>query len=319
MESQVASPSSQFDLMVIGSSNWDICMYLPQLPVPGQTLAGGRLQTNLGGKGANQAVAARRAGAMTGFITCVGDDQPGDSIRAQFIAEGLPDDLITAIPDCATGTACIFIDEKGENCIGLTAGANARLDTTHLHSFDACISAASWLLVQLEIPIAAVRHALERARDKGVKVILNPAPAVPLDDNLLACVDILTPNEVELEVLTGTRVDSDTTLQQAVGVLLDRGVGAVVVTRGSRGATHCYRDNDSGEIRHKSIPAFKVTAVDTTGAGDVFNGVLAASLSQNVSVAHAILRANAAAAISVTRSGAIPSIPDAISIEAFLD
>jgi ribokinase len=319
MELQVASFSNGLSLVVVGSSNWDICMYLPHLPLPGETVPGGRLQTHIGGKGANQAVAAIRAGAHAGFITCVGDDQPGSIIRDQLVDEGLQADLIVTIPDCVTGTASIFIDKQGENCIGLTGGANDRLDNKVLEVFNSIVMAVTWLLVQLEVPLASVDHVIRVARDSGVNIILNPAPAVPLPDDLLACVDVLTPNESELEMLTGVRVDSDLAVAEAATTLLDKGVGAVVATLGSRGVVHSYKDKHAGIIRHDKIPAYSVKPVDTTAAGDVFSGVLAASLSENMSIACAIRRATAAAAISVTSVGAIPSIPASAAIDIFLD
>lgn len=301
-------------VMVVGSTNWDICMYLNRLPGVGETIGGGRLKTAIGGKGANQAVASHFAGADCTFISCVGDDASGKTIREKLEQISLSTQTLFEIADTATGTACIFIDEAGENCIGITPGANAEVTPELVAEHAEYIQSAAVMLAQLEIPLAAVLSATDLANAAGVRVILNPAPASVLPRNLLAQVDVLTPNESELATLSGQAADTQTGRRRALQMLLDAGVGMIVLTLGSDGVLLAHLQD--GELCLEHFPAEAVKAVDTTAAGDVFSGYLAAELSLSKpgeitveALSKAIRQAILAAAISVTREGAIPSIP----------
>lgn len=299
-------------IVVVGSSNTDMIVKLHHLPKPGETVSGGAFSTAAGGKGANQAVAAARAGAEVSLVARVGDDSFGEQAVAGFVGDGIDVSHVTRHSAEPSGVALIFVDEGGENCIAVAPGANAALTPDDVEAAKEMITGADVLVMQLETPIESVERAAGLAREHGVKVILNPAPARPLSDEILANVSILTPNETEAELLTGIQVSDDAAAEEAAKALVARGVDTVILTLGSRGAY--VFESGSGEL----VPGFEVQAVDTTAAGDVFNGSLAVGLSEGKPLAEAVRFANAAAALSVTKLGAQPSAPSRSEIETFL-
>ncbi|MDZ7376465.1 MAG: ribokinase [candidate division KSB1 bacterium] len=299
-------------IVVVGSSNTDMIVKVPRIPKPGETILGGKFSTAAGGKGANQAVATARAGGEVTFIARVGDDMFGQQALRGFEADGINTRFVKTDPVEPSGVALIFVDESGENSIAVASGANARLSPGDVEEAAEAIRSADILLMQLETPLETVRRAAEIARGAGVKVILNPAPAMPLDDGLLANLTIITPNESEAELLTGVPVTDTATAETAAKALLDRGVEVVIITLGSKGALLKTREQS------KVIPGFKVKAVDDTAAGDVFNGALAVALAEGKSLEQAVRFANAAAALSVTKLGAQPSVPLRSEIESML-
>jgi ribokinase len=297
---------------VIGSANRDMTMALPRLPRPGETVAGGTLLVDHGGKGANQAVAARRLGADVRMIGCVGQDSGGAEIREGLARLGIGVEGLVGVPEASTGTALILVDPGGQNQIGVALGANDRLTVEVARAHEASIAWADVLVCQLETPLPVVRWSLERARHHGVTTVLNPAPVCALPDELLALVDFLTPNEPEAEALSGVRVDGVETAREAAEHLLARGAGRVIVTLGGEGALAC----DGEAALH--FPAFPVTVVDTTAAGDAFNGALAVGIAAGGSIEQIIPLASAAAAITCTKRGAQGSLPRRSEVEAFL-
>jgi ribokinase len=299
-------------IVVVGSSNTDMIAKLPRLPKPGETIGEGAFSTAAGGKGANQAVAAARAGAEVGLVARVGDDSFGEQAIAGFVADGINVQHVTRDPSAPSGVALIFVDDKGENSIAVAPGANAGLTPEDVDEAEELISAANVVVMQLETPLDTVERAAVLACKHGSRVILNPAPAQPLSDEILANVSILTPNESEAELLTGVPVEDDAGAEEAARALVARGVKTVILTLGSRGAF--VFESDSGEL----VPGFKVDAVDTTAAGDVFNGTLAVGLAEGMPFTGAVRFANAAAALSVTRLGAQPSAPTRSEIDTFL-
>jgi ribokinase len=298
---------------VVGSANVDYTVALPRLPRPGETVSGGTLLVNHGGKGANQAVAARRLGAEVRMVGCLGNDGPGSDIRRALAAEGIGIDGLTQVDSAATGTALIAVDADGRNQIAVAPGANHRLtvEMARPHENDV-IGWADVLLCQLEVPLPVVRWALEAARRRGIVTVLNPAPVQPLDDALLALVSHLTPNEGEVAALSDTAVADVDSARAAAARLAARGVRHVLVTLGERGVLALDGD------RALHFPAFAVTAVDTTAAGDAFNGALAVGLAAGGDLDQAIPLASAAAALACTRRGAQASLPDRGQVEAFL-
>jgi ribokinase len=302
-------------IVVVGSINVDLVVRVATLPRPGETVLGGRFASVHGGKGANQAVAAARAGGHTTFVARVGDDSMGHSAINAFQAEGIETDFITVTPECPTGVALILVDAAGENSIAVAGGANDRLSTADIERARPAIEAADVVLLQLEVPLEAVAHAVSIARAAGTRVILNPAPACPLPAALLAGVDLLTPNETEAESLAGhvaSTVPSADDAETLAGTLLGLGPRAVVVTLGAAGALVA-----TGQALTR-VPAFPVEPRDTVAAGDVFNGCLAVRLAEGGDLVGAARFAAAAAAISVTREGAQASAPHRDEIEAFL-
>ena len=289
-------------------------MYLSRLPLPGETVGNGRLQANIGGKGANQAFACHQAGADSCFVSCIGDDGPGRQICDQFQALGLNTSTLISIENCPTGTACILIDDRGENSIGLTAGANDELSSDLILSHRDLIAGASVLLLQLEIPVASVITAAKLGSELNNYVVLNPAPATELPEDIFSHIDLLTPNRGELASMTGMSTDTNRALIAAAESLIDKGTGKVIVTLGSDGALLVTKQN------HSFYSPYPLQARDTTAAGDCFNGYLAAgiALTGEESLDGAISSATAAAAISVTREGAIPSLPAASEVEALM-
>jgi ribokinase len=280
-----------------------------RIPRPGETVLGGTFAMAAGGKGANQAVAAARAGGKVAFVARVGDDLFGRQALAGFRKEGIRVGQISLDKRAASGVALIFVDRKAENCIGVASGANMRLSPADVRRAAAVISSAGVLLVQLEIPVATVAAVVQLAARQGVPVILNPAPARALPEKILRQVSVLTPNETEAEILTGIAVAGRPAAEKAARRLLRLGVKNVVLTLGARGALIA---NAEGICL---VPAFKVKPVDTTAAGDVFNGALAVALTEGRPLREAVRFANAAAAISVTRPGAQPSAPARREIE----
>jgi len=299
-------------ILVIGSSNTDLIARVPRLPRPGETVLGGEFTTAAGGKGANQAVAAARAGGRVSFIGCVGRDQFGGQAVAALKRAGVNLRHLRR-RHAASGVALICVGADGQNSIAVAPGANAQLLPADLVRARTAFQDASILLLQLETPLATVTAAIRQAAQWGLPVILNPAPAQPLRDELLRRVTLLTPNETEAEQLTGVKVANEAGARRAARALHRRGVKAVLITLGVRGAL--LSDGSTLEL----LPAFRVRVVDTTAAGDIFNGALAVGLAEGMSLPAAARFASAAAAISVTRLGAQPAVPTRREIERFLD
>jgi ribokinase len=299
-------------ILVVGSSNTDMIVKVGRIPKPGETILGGEFVTAAGGKGANQAVGAARAGGDVTFVARVGRDMFGDRAIAGLAADGIRVQHVSRDRTRPSGVALIFVAKDGENSIAVAGGANGRLSPADVRKASRAFARASVVVMQLETPLETVRAAAALAARHGVPVILNPAPARPLPDALLKRVSILTPNQTEAGLLTGISVDSDTAAASAADSLLAKGVQTVVLTLGARGALVASR---AGRQR---VPSFKVKAVDTTAAGDVFNGALAVALAEGRPLVEAVRFGCAAAAISVTRFGAQPSAPGRAEIEALL-
>ncbi|MBI3285721.1 MAG: ribokinase [Burkholderiales bacterium] len=290
-------------ITVVGSVNMDLVFRTPRMPAVGETLHGHEFRQIPGGKGANQAVAAARLGAAVSFVGAVGDDGFGTFSRACLTAEGIELSQLTTVAGVATGVACILVDDHGNNSIVLAAGANACVDVAQVEAATASIAAARLLLCQLETPLASVARAIAIARRHGVQVILNPAPAQALSDELLRQVDYLIVNETEATQLSGIAVGDQASAQDAAQKLLQRGAGAVLLTMGEHGAL--ITDASGSQY----IPAVKVAAVDTTAAGDTFVGAFAVGLANGLPVFEASREAQYAAALAVTKLGAQTSIP----------
>ncbi|MFU0887132.1 ribokinase [Kluyvera sichuanensis] len=299
-------------LVVLGSINADHILNLESFPTPGETVTGSHYQVAFGGKGANQAVAAGRSGADIAFIACTGDDDIGERIRKQLQVDRIDVAPVSAVAGESTGVALIFVNGEGENVIGIHAGANAALSTSLVDAQRERIAQADALLMQLESPLGSVLLAAQIAHQNQTTVVLNPAPARELSDELLSLVDIITPNETEAEKLTGVRVENDEDAAKAAQNLHAKGIDTVIITLGSRGVWASVK----GEGRR--VPGFKVQAIDTIAAGDTFNGALMTALLENTPLAEALRFAHAAAAIAVTRKGAQPSVPWREEIDEFL-
>ena len=297
---------------VVGSANLDFTVALPRLPRAGETVAGGTLGVHRGGKGANQAVAARLLGAEVRMIGCVGQDDAGVRMRQDLAKLGIGIEGLMSVPSAATGTALILVDPDGRNQIGVALGANERLTVEMASAHEETIAWADVLLCQLETPLPVVRWSLERAKRHDVTAILNPAPAQPLTDDLLALVDFLTPNESEAQTLSGLEVSNLESASEAAQHLLARGARRVVVTLGGEGALAC----DQAAALH--FPAFPVKVIDTTAAGDAFSGALAVGIAAGGTLEQAIPLAAAAAALTCTKRGAQDSLPDRKDVERFL-
>jgi ribokinase len=288
----------------------DLVIRAPRLPRAGETLAGESFATVPGGKGANQAVAAARLGASVAMIGCVGHDAYGEQLRAALLAERIDCQALTVMADVSTGVASIVVDDSSQNAIVIVAGGNGQLTPEVVARFDALLAAAEVVICQLEVPVPTVAHTLKRARELGKIVILNPAPAVaPLPADWYALIDYLIPNESEAAILTGLPVDTVASAQAAAAALVAAGAGKVLITLGEQGVVFA----DGQAFEH--FPAQKVQAIDTTAAGDTFVGGFAAALSQGQSEAQAIRFGQAAAALSVTRAGAQPSIPTFVDVQ----
>ena len=310
----MASPKhpSKARVVVVGSCSIDMIVQVGRLPGTGETVIGGKFHSAGGGKGANQAVTASRAGATVVFVGRVGRDDFGKAVVSGLKGDGINVAHLTADAKAPTGIAFIFVGSRGENSIAVASGANLRLSPADVAKAQGVFKRGGTLLVQLESPLSAVVSAVNAAARSGMRVILNPAPAQPLPDSLLGKVDILTPNEHEAESLTGIKVDGNAAAARAAERLRQRGVKTVIITLGARGAfVH-------GEGCSTLAPAFKARAVDTTAAGDVFNGALAVALAEGMPLLKAVRFGQAAAAVSVTRIGAQTSAPSRAEIERLL-
>lgn len=306
--------SSQ-QLIVMGSVNADHVLQVPSFPRPGETLMGRNYQVIPGGKGANQAVAAARLGATTDFIASLGDDGFGQQMLEVFRADGISVSKIHVALQTPTGIAMIQVSDAGENSICLSAEANDALTEDLVASSLAGVERANVLLIQLETPICGVTRAIKTAHAAGVTVVLNPAPAKSLASDLLACVDVITPNETEAEVLTGIQVTDDLSAQLAANALHDKGIPTVLITLGAKGV---WLSQIGDEPHSELVPGFVVNATDTTAAGDTFNAGFVTAMLEGKGLLESIHFAHAAAAISVTRFGAQTSIPNRDEVEQFL-
>jgi ribokinase len=301
-------------ILVVGSSNTDLIIKVSEIPRPGETLLGGEFMTFPGGKGANQAVAAARAGGEVIFIAAVGDDAYGAEAIKGYREDGINTEEIKVCKGIPSGVAMITIAESGENAITVASGANAELRPDDLDEVEEAFDEADIMLIQLETPLDTVQKAVELCRELQTKVILNPAPAAELSDELLAGVDIITPNETEAERLSGIVVKSKNDAVRAAAVLHNLGVETVVITLGAEGAFVSDQESGISEL----VEGFRVKAVDTTAAGDTFNGQLAVALAEGMELKEAVRLSHAAAALSVQQLGAQASVPHRKETERFL-
>ena len=290
-------------ILVIGSYNVGLTVFGTRIPKPGETILGTHFDMGPGGKGSNQAIAVSRLGGNIRFMARLGDDIFGAEALKLFEQEKMDTRLIQTVPGIHSGVGIIFVDENTQNAIGVASGANFRLTADDIEEAPDVFAAIRFLLLQLETPIPTVFAALKKAKANGVTTILNPAPAAPLDDELLKLVDLLTPNETEAEILTQQPVCNVQDAFSAGRLLHRRGVQTVIVTLGEQG---CVLVDETTE-RH--FPAFPVKSVDSTGAGDAFNGALVTALAEGMMLHDAIVFASKVAAISVQHIGVVPGLP----------
>ncbi len=290
-------------ILVVGSSNTDMVIKTHKFPAPGETILGGRFLMNAGGKGANQAVAAARLGGVVAFVGKIGDDIFGKQAVQQLEDEGINVDFVAVDPENPSGVAMITVDRNAENSIVVAPGSNGTLTSADFDKATTKLDESDFVLMQLEIPIPTVDYIARQAAQKQKKVILNPAPAASLSGELLKNLYLITPNETEAELLTGIKVTDEASALKAAESLHEKGVGAVIITMGAAGAF--LSEGGNAEM----IKAPKVEAVDTTAAGDTFNGALAVALAEGKTLTESIAFANKAASISVTRIGAQSSVP----------
>ncbi len=290
-------------IIVIGSSNTDMVIKTDKIPMPGETILGGTFLMNPGGKGANQAVAASRLGGKVTFIAKIGDDLFGNQTTKILKKEGVDTNFIVKDSELPSGIALITVDEEGENSIVVAPGSNHNLLVQDIDSDILSADKFKVMLLQLEIPLMTVEYAALTAAENGIKVILNPAPAQKLHDYLLRHIWLITPDESEVEILTGIKVHNEFTAEAAATSLHKRGVKNVIITMSAKGAF--VKSEDFTEM----FPGVEAKAVDTTGAGDVFNAALAVATAEGKGLRDAVIFANKAASICVTRMGAQASAP----------
>jgi len=300
-------------VVVVGSIHMDFFINVEKLPIPGETVLGRNFTMSPGGKGANQAIGVARLGAETFMVGRVGSDIFADKLIENFRRNNVDTTYILKDPTTHTGIAFILLDEKGENMIAVAPGADAKVSKDDVDRAMDIIGKADILLLQLEIPVETVVYAAKRAWECGVKVILNPAPARTLPDEIYKYIYTLTPNQIECSMLSNVEIKSLNDVEKASKKLISKGVKNVIVTLGAKGAYVLTEDGEG-----KVIPAFKVKVVDTTGAGDAFNAALAVSLAEGLNIEEAIVRANAAAALAITKIGAQSGLPSRLELEDFI-
>jgi ribokinase len=298
-------------IVVLGSTNIDHIAKVKKIPVPGETVGDGIYSKAFGGKGFNQAVAATRAGGNVTFLSSVGEDEDGKKIISYLQKFGADTEKVIYKNESPTGTAFIFVDESGENSIVVSPGANKEFLVEEVKSLSKVISEADYLVMQMEIPFDCVEAAAEIAISNNTFVLLNPAPACELTKKLISMVDLLVLNETECETISGRRIDS-VGIEKMAEVLVEMGAKSVIITLGANGSYFL-----NGENKGK-FPAYKVNAIDSTGAGDVFCGALTSYLADEMDISGAIKFASAAAALSVQKLGAAPSVPDKEEIDMFV-
>jgi ribokinase len=300
-------------LIVFGSINMDLVVQTPRLPSPGETLQGHHFFTAPGGKGANQAVAAARLGALTYLVGRVGEDSFGQELLAHLNETGVQTEGVKVDSQIGSGVAMIAVDQNSENTIIIIPGANGQVEGSDVDRLKNLLSHCRALLLQLEVPLPAIIAAAKEAKKAGVKVILDPAPAPEsLPDELYALVDIITPNETEAKQLTGFDLSKEENWIKATEFFINRGVKTVVLKLGARGV-FCLN-----KAEHFRVEAFPVKTVDTVAAGDAFNGAMAAAFERGLSLREAVIWGTAAGALATTKPGAQPSLPDRETFEAFL-
>ncbi|MBQ9875285.1 MAG: ribokinase [Thermoguttaceae bacterium] len=304
--------ASKPKIVVVGSSNTDMIIKADRIPAPGETIVGGTFATAPGGKGANQAVAAARAGGDVTFVARVGDDMLGAQAVDGYAKEGIDVSLIQRDPKLATGVALIMVDATGDNSISVASGANFALTPADVERAADAIKSAKMVVCQLETPLETIQRAAELARESGVPVLLDPAPAPsePLPNSLLERVSIIKPNETEASRLTGIEVVDEATAKLAAEKLLALGIETVVVTLGAAGSFVATKDG-----ARVLVPALRVDAVDATAAGDAYSGALAVALAEGKALSDAVAFATKAAALSVRKLGAQPSLPSREEID----
>jgi ribokinase len=299
-------------ITVVGSLNMDLVTYTGRMPVTGETIMGKSFRQIPGGKGANQADAIAKLGANVMMLGCVGSDDIGNTLLESLKNDGVDVVAVRRVDDIATGIASIIVDASGNNCIIVVPGANHKLLVEDLQASVEVIRNSEVVVAQLEVPIETVKFAIMTAKQMGKLTILNPAPAVLLEDEFLSYVDILVPNDTELELLSGMKINDETNLLRAAQVLVNKGVKELIVTLGNKGCMHI---NKSGS---KRFPAYKVETVDTTAAGDSFIGAIAVAISEGKPFEEAINFATAVGALTVTKEGAQSSLPLREEVEAFI-
>jgi ribokinase len=299
------------NILVIGSSNVDLIAKVKDFPLEGETIVAQSFFQAMGGKGANQAMAAHKLGGKVNFITCVGSDPYGKDMMDYFYRNGLNTEGSKIVEGVPSGTAMILINQKGQNCIVITPGANNKLNLDHIRQVKGVIQEADIILLQMEIPYESVKTICKLGHEQGKKIILNVAPAKPVDADTLKCIDVLVVNETEAETITG-KILTKGKEKLVVKELLKKGPDSVVLTMGEEGCI--YMDKKT----FLEVDIFEVIAKDTTGAGDVFCGAIATGLSRGDSWEHILEFASAASALCVTMEGAQPSIPTAEEVHQFM-
>lgn len=299
-------------ILVFGSINMDLTTYVQRLPQAGETLRGDSYMTVPGGKGNNQAVACARLGAETLLIGRVGDDAFGSEILGLIAAENVDTSQVVTDPQAGTGLAVISVDKNAENSIIIIPGANLSLDDSDVEHARVHMDAAKVLMLQMEVSLDPTYAAVRAAREKGVKVVFDPAPAQPLPDDVYPLIDFITPNEIETEQLVGIKPTNPKEAARAAEMLRDKGVSTAIIKLGSQGA---YFEGSGGS---EMVPAFKVRAVDTVACGDAFNAGLAVAISEGKNTAEAVRWGAAAGAVAATRKGALPSMPHRDELEKLL-
>lgn len=290
-------------IVVIGSMNTDMVISSKRIPLPGETVMGGKFMMNSGGKGANQAVAAARLDGNVYFIAKSGNDLFGRRAISQYQEDNINTDYMVADPELPSGVALILVDEKGENSISVASGANGSLSPKDIDAASELIADCKIVLMQLETPVETIEHAARLAYLQGKTVILNPAPARELSDDLMKYVNILIPNETEATLLSGIEINNVDDARRAAEEISRRGIQTVIITLGSKGSL--IKDGDDFHL----VPCRKVKAVDTTAAGDTFCGAFAVALAEGRNIVEAVEFATRCAAITVTRPGAQMSLP----------
>ena len=298
------------NICVIGSLNMDLVVNVDTMPKPGQTIIGSNFKEVPGGKGANQAVAMARLNGNVSMIGKVGEDGFGQTLINSLKNDKVDTTYIQTAP-CATGVALITVDKNAQNSIVVSPGANFEVKENDIDNNIEAIKNSDIVVLQLETPLDTIKYALNKAKELNKYTILNPAPAVKLDDEIIKNVDLLTPNEAELEIISGVSIETEEDIQKAAQIMIEKGVKELIVTLGSKGSLYINKEKSMFK------KAYKVEAVDTTAAGDSYTGALAVALSQDKGMEEAMDFASKVGALSVLKEGAQSSLPTLEDVENF--